>query len=137
MYNKDLKMGRLTKSPELKTTNNGKSVCTFSIAVNRDYQKDKTDFFNCVAWGQTAEFIARYFEKGSMIFVDGRLENREYEKDGQKRTVTEITVEKASFCGDKKEQAKTVYDNPQPKAETKTDIGIVLDDSEIDGELPF
>ena len=100
-------MGRLTRDPELRRTGSGIAVASFRVAVDRDYQpKDgserKTDFIDCVAWRQTGEFISKYFTKGRMIVVDGRLEMRDWtDKDGNKRTSAEINVANAYF-GDSK-----------------------------------
>ena len=99
-------MGRLTAQPEIKTTPNGISVTSFSVAVDRNYQKNgterRTDFINCVAWRQTAEFISKYFHKGSMIAINGSIQQRSYiDKDNNKRTVFEIIVDNANFCGSK------------------------------------
>ena len=97
-------MGRLTTNPELKTTNSGLSYCRFTVAVDR-YSKGedkKTDFINCVAWRQTAEFIERYFSKGKMIAVQGSIQTGSYtNKDGAKVYTTDVLVDKAHFCGDK------------------------------------
>ena len=100
-------MGRLTRDPELRRTGSGIAVTNFCVAVDRDYvSKDggerKTDFINCFAWRSTGEFIAKYFTKGRMIVVDGRLEMRDWtDKDGNKRTSAEINVDNAYF-GDSK-----------------------------------
>jgi single-strand DNA-binding protein len=99
-------MGRLTKDPEIKTTNSGNSVVSFNLAVERDYcakgEERKADFITCVAWRNTAEFISRYFHKGNLISVQGSLQSRSYEdQNGQKRYVTEVNVEKASFTGER------------------------------------
>lgn len=99
--NKVVLMGRLTRDTELKQTQNGTAVCSFSIAVNRRFAKEgqqNVDFINCTAWQKTAEFIAKYFDKGDMIAIVGRLETRSYEKDGKKNFVTDIVVEEADFC---------------------------------------
>lgn len=91
--NKVILVGRLTKDPEVKYTPTGKIVATFTLAVDRGYQKDKereADFVPIVVWGNTAEFCGNYLNKGSKILVDGRLQIRSYEKDGQKRYVTEV-----------------------------------------------
>lgn len=106
MINNITLMGRLTRDPELKTTTNGTSLTNFCIAVDRNYQsKDgekQTDFINCVAWRQTAEFISRYFGQGDMIAVTGELQTRKYEdKDGNNRTIYEVVVGHSSFCGGK------------------------------------
>ena len=109
MLNVAVLIGRLTKDPELKTTPNGVNVTSFSLAVERDYtpqgQERQTDFINVVAWRQTAEFITRYFRKGQMIAVNGRIETRQYEdRNGNKRTAVEVVADRASFCGSKADQ---------------------------------
>ena len=108
MLNKTILIGRLTWDPELKETQSGTSVCNFSIAVNRRYKNAEggydADFINCVAWRQTGEFVSRYFSKGRMVAVVGSLQTRKYEKDGQKRTVTEVLVDEVNFCGEKAEE---------------------------------
>ena len=124
--------GRIAKDLELKTTNNGTAVLSFSIAVNRRFKNSEgkydTDFFNCTAWRQTAEFISKYFVKGSMIAIEGTLQNRSYTaQDNSKRTVTEIMVENAEFCGSNEKQGQ----KPAP-AQSKTEFTEVSDD-----ELPF
>lgn len=100
-------MGRLTKDPELRTTPNGKSVASFTIAVDHGYgEKKSANFINCIAWENRAEFVGKYFQKGSMIAVEGEITTRQYEKDGQKRTVTEILAKEIHFCGGKSEKPK-------------------------------
>lgn len=99
-------MGRLTGDPELKTTQSGISVTSFSVAVDRAYrskdQERQTDFINCVAWRQTAEFISRYFRKGQRIALQGSLQSRSYTaNDGSKRTVYEVVIDNAFFCESK------------------------------------
>lgn len=100
-------MGRLTRDPELRRTGSGVAVASFRVAVDRDFApKDggerKADFIDCVAWRQTGEFISKYFTKGRMIVVDGRLEMRDWtDKDGNKRTSAEVVVANAYF-GDSK-----------------------------------
>ena len=99
-------MGRLTGDPELKTTQNGVSVTSFSVAVDRAYrskeQERQTDFINCVAWRNTAEFISRYFRKGQRIALQGSLQSRKYTaNDGSQRTVYEVVVDNAFFCESK------------------------------------
>lgn len=97
-------MGRLTAIPELKTTNSGTYVTSFTLAVDRPYQSDTTDFISCVAWKKTAEFISKYFGKGNMIGIVGSIQTRNYEdKTGAKRTAVEVVVDKVSFCGAKVE----------------------------------
>lgn len=108
MLNCAIIMGRLTANPELRTTTSGVSVTSFSVAVDRNYQKAgterQTDFINVVAWRQTAEFISSYFRKGSMIAIQGSIQTRNYEdKTGAKRTAFEIVADNVSFCGSKAE----------------------------------
>ena len=101
-------MGRLTKDPELRHTNNGNAVASFSIAVNSGYgDEQKTDFINCVAWNKTAEFINNWFAKGRMIVLVGRLSTRNYEsQDGRKNYVTEVIVNEATFGDSKKDDTE-------------------------------
>ena len=105
-------MGRLTRDPELRRTGTGVAVAGFTIAVDRDFTdkqsgEKKTDFIDCVAWRQTGEFIAKYFTKGRMIVVDGRLEIREWtDKEGNKRRNAEVIVESAYF-GDSKQEGNS------------------------------
>ena len=99
-------MGRLTGDPELKTTQNGVSVTSFSVAVDRAYrskdQERQTDFINCVAWRNTAEFICRYFQNGQRIALQGSLQSRSYtDKNGNNRTVFEVVVDNAFFAESK------------------------------------
>lgn len=99
--------GNITADPELKTTPNGIPVCSFTVAVRRPNTKDKTDFINCVSWRACAEFISKYFRKGQRIEVDGCLTSRNWEdKNGNKRTSFEITVNNASFGESKKSETK-------------------------------
>ena len=102
--NKVILGGRLTADPELKTTPSGVSVTTFTVAVNRRGKDEQSaDFFNVTAWRQTAEFITKYFGKGSSICVVGSLQNRSWEKDGQKHYVTEIVADEAYFVDSRSE----------------------------------
>lgn len=108
--------GRLTADPELRSTNSGKAVASFSIACERDYATDgkqrETDFLEVVAWGGTAQFITRNFAKGQMAIVTGRLQVRAWEdKNGQKRRTTEIVADNVYFCG-RKETPTQSYDKP-------------------------
>ncbi len=116
MLNRVILMGRITAAPELKTTASGISVTSFSLAVERSYVKQgeerKADFINCVAWRGTAEFICRYFGKGSMIAVEGQLQTRTYQaKDGTNRYVTEVVADNVSFTGEKRDQNNSGYNN--------------------------
>lgn len=106
MLNSVIVMGRLTADPELRTTQSGLSVTSFTVAVDRRFQKQgeekQTDFINCTAWRNTADFVTRYFTKGQMIALQGSIQTRNYEdKNGNKRTAVEVLVENVSFCGSK------------------------------------
>ncbi len=118
MLNRVILMGRLTSDPELKTTGTGISVTSFSIAVDRSYVKSgeerKADFFNIVCWRNTAEFVCRYFGKGSMIAVDGQLQSRSYQaKDGTNRTVVEVVADNVSFTGERRDNSGNNYGGQQ------------------------
>ena len=116
--NKVFLQGRLTKDIELRyTTTNNTPVVTFSLAVDREYEKDKTDFINCVAYGKTAEFISKYFSKGKLLLAIGTLQTRFYDdKDGKRVYVTEVIIDKTYFTGEKetKEEATPVADDELP-----------------------
>lgn len=128
-------MGRLTADPELRTTDSGLSVTSFCVAVDRPMTKDKTDFIDCVAWRQTAEFVTRYFHKGSMIAVQGAIQTRNYDdKNGNKRTAVEIVAGNVSFCGEKKE-TPTRYDEGMPNFNAKATEDTPY--TVIDEDLPF
>lgn len=114
-------MGRLTAAPELKQTNTGLSVTNFSIAVDRKYQpqgqQKQTDFIDIVAWRNTAEFVCRYFSKGSMIAVTGELQTRTYQDQaGNNRKITEVVASDVSFCGSKAETASPQSPQTAPEA---------------------
>lgn len=119
--NKVILKGRLTSTPELKQTPNGVAVTKFTIAVNRRFDREKTDFINCEAWRNTAEFIAKYFSKGKEIAIVGELHIDKSERDGKTSYFTTVTVDEAEFCG-----SKSDGDTP-PKME-EIDVG---------EELPF
>lgn len=110
MLNKVVMMGRLTKNPELRRTGSGVAVTSFTIAVDRDFAEKQsgqkeTDFVDCVAWRQTGEFVDKYFSKGKMAVVVGRLQFRSWnDKDGNKRKNAEIVVENVYF-GDSKTES--------------------------------
>jgi single-strand DNA-binding protein len=110
-------MGRLTADPELRQTQSGTSLCKFSIAVDRPVrqgEEKKSDFFDCTAWGKTAEFICRYFSKGKLIHIDGRLQKDSWtDQNGQKRYNVVIVAENVSFCGDRTDNQQGGYQNQQ------------------------
>lgn len=101
MLNRAILMGRLVADPELRQTPNGVSVCSFTIAVDRNYSKDRerqADFIDVVAWRQSAEFVSRYFSKGKMIIVEGSIQTRTYEdKNGNKRKAVEVQADNVQF----------------------------------------
>ena len=115
MLNKIFIMGRLTRDPELRRTQNGTAVTSFTLAVDRDFKnadgtKD-TDFIDVVAWRNTAEFVSKYFQKGSMIAIEGSLQTRQYQdKNGNNRTATEVLASQVSFCGGKSAEKPAVRD---------------------------
>lgn len=103
-YNKVILGGRMARDPEMKETQSGKKVTSFCVAVSR--QKEGADFLNCTAWDKTAEFVNSYFHKGSSILVEGAIQTREYtDKEGKKRTATEILVHNAHFVDSRSEGA--------------------------------
>ena len=146
MINNVVLMGRLVATPELRNTQNGIAVTSFTLAVERSFaragEQRQADFINCVAWRNSAEFISRYFQKGSMIAVTGSIQTRNYEdKNGNKRTATEVVVDQASFCGSKAETGTSGYSAPSammPEAPSFA-TGSEGDFEEIagDDDLPF
>ena len=134
--NKVILGGRLTAEPELKTTTSGVSVATFTIAVNRRYSKEEqiADFINCVAWRQTAEFICRYFHKGSSICVSGEIQTRKWtNENGENRYATEVIVGEALFVDSKNENG-TAPNMAPPVADGGNDVEF---EEVTDDELPF
>ncbi len=106
--NKIVIIGRLTRDPELKSTNAGTAVCNFSVAVDRTYRDKEgnrpTDFFDISVFGATAEFVAKYFKKGSSIAVSGAMESRKFvDKDGNNRIAWSLHADEVNFCGSKSE----------------------------------
>ena len=145
-------MGRLTRDPELRRTGSGIAVASFTLAVDRDFGgrdggERETDFIDCVAWRQTGEFVSKYFTKGRMIVVDGRLEMRDWtDKEGNKRTSAEINVDNAYF-GDSKRDGDSSYSGNSYSAPAapafggysapsapSSDFAMLADD---DAQLPF
>ncbi len=142
MFNLVVLTGRLTADPELKTTANGTPVTTFSIAVNRNYSSGderQTDFINIVAWRKTAEFVTKYFQKGSLIGIEGSIQTRRYQdKNGNNRTAFEVVANNVHFAEPKRDSAPAREDgfSAAPAAFSNTDAG---DFAEIatDEDLPF
>lgn len=119
MLNRVILMGRITADLELKRTASGISVTSFTVAVDRNYVKQgeqrQTDFINVVCWRQQAEFVCRYFGKGSMIAVEGQLQTRTYQaKDGTNRYVTEVVADNISFTGERRDQSNSGYNSYAP-----------------------
>ena len=150
-FNKVILMGRIVADPELKQTTSGVSVCRFTIAVDRRYtpkdQEKQTDFISIVAWRQTAEFISRYFAKGSAILVWGELQTRSWtDNDGNKRYATEVVASEASFCEAKNNSEGNSYSTNSNASQSKNTAPAYLPDAytspnfeEVadDGDLPF
>ena len=163
MLNHIVIMGRLTRDPELRTTQSGVSVASFTVAVDRDFGgrdggERQTDFIDCVAWRQTGEFVSKYFHKGSMIVVSGRLQSRKWQdRDGNNRTNWEINADNVYF-GESRASASSnggsysrddssysnnysnsgsygSYDSGRQQSAPAASAFAELDDG--DGELPF
>ena len=133
-------MGRLVADPELRTTTSGKSVATFRIAVDRSFVKQgeqrQADFITIVVWGNTADFVARYFSKASMIAIQGRIQTRTYEdNNGNKRTAFEVVATEASFCGSKNETSPG--QTAAPATPTYTPAPADFEEIGDDDDLPF
>lgn len=131
MVNRMILQGRLCADPEMRRTQNGTAVCSFRVAWSETIKDRETKLFlNCVAWQGTAEMICKYFRKGKELAVEGRLSTREYDdRDGNRRSVTEMTVDRVHFCG-KNEDAQGM----PPRADGKSRF-VELD--EDDSDLPF
>lgn len=141
MLNKSFLMGRLTRDPELKRTGNGTAVVSFSLAVDRDGKsKDgekKTDFIDIVAWRHTAEFVSKYFTKGRMAVVEGRIQVRDYtDRDGNKRKAVEVVADNVYF-GDSKKPEGGSYQPGGPAPDFSAPGGGSSELEGDDGELPF
>ena len=147
MLNRITIMGRLVRDPELRRTQAGVSVCTFTVAVDRDFQSRETsekqaDFIDCVAWRQTAEFVSKYFTKGRMIVVDGSLQSRKWQdKNGQNRVSWEVLADNIYF-GDSKRDGMSGGDYSAPAYGGADNYsapaaGGGFAEIEEDGELPF
>ena len=143
MLNCAVIMGRLTADPELRQTPSGVAVTRFTVAVDRGYVKAgeerKADFITVVAWRQTAEFVTRYFSKGSMIAVQGAIQTGSYEKDGIKRSTFEIVADNVSFCGSKSESSTGGAPRVNDNAASSFSNGSINDFAAIsdDDDLPF
>ena len=131
-------MGRLVRDPELRQTQSGKDVASFTIACDRNRKDAPADFIPVTAWDKTAQFVCRYFQKGSLIAVDGRLQSRQYQdKAGNNRTAIEIVAQNVSFCGEKKQETKPfplANENALNFAQGGNDDFAPVDDAD---DLPF
>lgn len=129
-------VGNLTRDPEHRTTQSGISTCSFTIACQRKFKNAQgnydADFISCVAWRNTADFICKYFKKGSKIGINGTIQTRTYEKDGQKRYVTEVVAEDAEFVTPA--QGERTAPPPDTQPATNYDEMTPADD---DDDLPF
>lgn len=132
-------MGRIVRDIELRRTNSGKAVASFTVAVDRDFSQGdqkETDFIDCVAWQNTGEFVSKYFQKGSMIVVSGRLQIRSWtDKDGNKRRTAEVVAENVYFGGSKNQDTHTGFiPNESVPAPSAQNFALLEDD---DAKLPF
>ena len=141
MLNKIIIMGRLTRDPELRRTGSGTAVTSFSLACDRDFKSQsgdkETDFIEVVAWKNTAEFVSKYFSKGRMALVDGRLQIRDWtDKAGNKRTTAEVVADNVYFADSKRSES-----NDNQRENFNALSGRLNDDfvpiSEEGGEIPF
>ncbi len=144
MINKAILMGRLTRDPELRHTGSGTPVCSFSIAIDNGYGENRsTDFINCVAWNKTAEFVEKYFTKGRMIIVVGRIQTRTWEgQDGKKNYATEVVASEVSFGESKRNAEDNGFTAPSTSAsvnvpEMPTDTEDDFVTLETNDDLPF
>ena len=142
MLNKIIIMGRLTRDPELRRTQSGTAVAGFALAVDRDFKDQATgergvDFIDCVAWGHTGEFASRYFKKGRLAVVQGRLQLRDWtDRDGNKRRSAEVVVEQMYFGDSKRDgEGGTRAGSYQPPVTGPEDEMAELEGD--DGDLPF
>lgn len=150
-FNQVILMGNLTRDPELRTTPNGQSVCSFSIALNRSYKgadgnwQEATDYVDIVAWAALGERVAQYVTKGRPVLVSGRLQSRSWEQEGQKRSKVEVVAQDVTFLGGRPDSTTQLQDSngsdapAKKKADKKEDVVIEdISDEPIDlSEIPF
>ena len=158
MLNHIVIMGRLTRDPELRTTQSGVSVASFTVAVDRDFGgrdggERQTDFFDCSAWRQTGEFVSRNFRKGSMIVVSGRMQSRKYQdREGNNRTAWDVQVDNVYFGESKRDSESQFgfnagsytaqnnyggYDSARQNTPAPQVAPSPFEELEDDGDLPF
>jgi single-strand DNA-binding protein len=150
-FNQVILMGNLTRDPELKAIPSGQSVVSFSLALNRSYKdqsgewKEATDFIDVTAWGPLAERVAQYCQKGKQVLVNGRIQSRSWEQDGQKRTKVEVLAQDVTFLGGKEasgsgssQQDDGNYDQSSSASRSKDVVIEDISDEPIDlSEIPF
>ncbi len=139
MLNHVVLMGRITADPELRTTPNETSCCSFTLAVERNYsakgEERQTDFIHIVAWRNTAEFICKYFEKGQLVALEGSIQTRQYkDKQGNNRTAFEVIAQSVYFAGNKKKENAEPKASDQPFPIDENDFEEIETDEE---DLPF
>ena len=141
-FSKAIITGNITRDPELRTTPSGSQVCSFSVAVNRNYKdssgesKEDVSFIDCSAWGKAAEIISQYAKKGIGILVSGRLDQRSWEKDGQKHSRVEIVVEDFNFLGGSSNSGSTGSSNNASNNEENAPTDIPDEPINLD-DIPF
>ena len=150
-FNQVILMGNLTRDPELRSTPNGQSVCSFSLALNRSYKgadgewKEATDYVDIVAWGALGERVEQYVTKGRPVLVNGRLQSRSWEQEGQKRSKVEVVAQDVTFLGSRGDggggtsNSAPTEEEPKAKKSSKKDVVIEdIGDEPIDlSEIPF
>lgn len=143
-FNQVTLMGNLTRDPELRTTPNGQSVCSFSLALNRSYKaadgnwQEATDYVDVVAWAALGERVAQYVTKGRPVLISGRLQSSSWEKDGQKRTKVEVVANDVTFLGGRGEGGATESTGTPVSKQTKDVVIEDIGDQPIDlSEIPF
>ena len=144
-FSKAIITGNLTRDPELRTTTGGTNVCSFAVAVNRNYKgadgetKEDVSYIDCVAWGKLGEVIANYAKKGSSVLVSGRLSQRSFEgKDGVKRSRTEVVAEDFNFIGSNPASREGGSSSSASSASAPVDIPTDIPEGEVDlSEIPF
>lgn len=142
MLNKVILMGRFTRDPELRSTPQGISTCSFSIAVDRNFvrpgEERKADFINCVAWRQTAEFISKYFRKGSMVALEGSIQTRSWDdQDGKKRYATDVVVNQVYFAESKRDSQSVMGGDDFASASDFGSLPEPISPMGTDDDLPF
>lgn len=145
-FNQVVLMGNLTRDPELRTTPNGQSVCSFSLALNRSWkgadgtQQEATDYVDVTAWGPMGENVAKFVTKGRPVLVSGRLQSRSWEQDGQKRSKVEVVAQDVTFLGGRGDGGGSEPQNSGEESKAKPkDVAIEdISDEPIDlSEIPF